>query len=68
MRSLGGSDDLAPDADVDGAADVIATFLWGLFVEYLSRRDASVEARIEPFARLIGSALTWRDAPSARPG
>lgn len=61
-----GSYDLAPDADVAVAADVIATYLWGLFVEYLSRRDATVEARIEPFARLIGSALMRRDASSNR--
>ena len=52
-----GSDDLASDADVAVAADVIATYLWGLFVEYLSGRDVKIEARIEPFARLIGSAL-----------
>ncbi len=53
-----GSGDLAADADVDSAADAIATFLWGLFVQYLSRRDASVAARIDPFARLVGSALS----------
>jgi len=57
---LRASEDLAPDADVDVAADVIATFLWGLFVMYLSRRDESVVLRIEPFARLIGAALTRR--------
>jgi TetR/AcrR family transcriptional regulator, repressor for uid operon len=55
---LVGSDDLAPSADVAVAADVIATFLWGLFVQYLSREDDSVSDRIEPFARLIGSALS----------
>lgn len=55
---LRGSDDLAADADVDGAADVIATFLWGLFVQYLSRRDATKVDHIEPFARLMGAALT----------
>jgi AcrR family transcriptional regulator len=58
---LRGSDDLAPDADVDAAADVIATFLWGLFVQYLSRRDATRVDRIEPFARLMAAALTVRD-------
>lgn len=58
---LRGSDDLAPDADVDIAADVIATFLWGLFVQYLSRRDPTKVESIEPFARLIGAALTRRD-------
>ena len=55
---LVGSDDLAPTADVDVAADVIATFLWGLFVQYLSREDEAVSDRIEPFARLIGTALS----------
>jgi AcrR family transcriptional regulator len=54
------SEDLAPDADVEVAADVIATFLWGLFVTYLSRRDESVALSIEPFARLVGAALTRR--------
>ena len=52
------SDDLAPTADVEVAADVIATFLWGLFVQYLSREDDSVNDRIEAFARLIGRALS----------
>jgi AcrR family transcriptional regulator len=55
---LAGSDDLAPSADVAVAADVIATFLWGLFVQYLSREDDSVNERIESFARLIGRALS----------
>jgi hypothetical protein len=55
---LVGSDDLAATADVDVAADVIATFLWGLFVQYLSREDESVRDRIEPFARLIGTAVS----------
>lgn len=55
------ADDLAPDADVGAAADVIATFLWGLFVQYLSRRDATTVDRIEPFARLMAIALTRTD-------
>lgn len=55
---LRASDDLAPDADVDAAADVIATFLWGLFVQYLSQRDATKVDRIPPFARLMGAALS----------
>lgn len=54
---LRGADDLAPDADVDAAADVIATFLWGRFVQYMSRRDLAELDRIEPFARLMGAAL-----------
>lgn len=58
---LRGADDLAPGADVAVAADVIATFLWGLFVQYLSRRDATKVDHIEPFAQLMGAALTRRD-------
>jgi AcrR family transcriptional regulator len=48
---------LAPDADLAVAADVIATFLWGLFVEYLRRNDEPVDQRIVQFARLIAPAL-----------
>ena len=55
---LAGSADVRTDADLDAAADVIATFLWGLFVEYLNRLDPSVIDRVEPFARLIAPALT----------
>lgn len=54
---LRGSEDLAPDADVEAAADATATFLWGLFVLYLSRRDGALAEQIEPFARLMGAAL-----------
>jgi AcrR family transcriptional regulator len=54
---LGGADDLAPDADVVAAADVIVTFLWGLFVEYLNRRDPTVAGRIEQFATLVAPSL-----------
>jgi AcrR family transcriptional regulator len=57
---LNGSDDIAPDADVELAAEVIGTFLWGLFLTYLSRHDPTSPDHIEPFARLIGSALTKR--------
>lgn len=49
--------DLAPDADLPAAADVIATFLWGLFVENLRRNDEPVDQRIDQFARLIAPAL-----------
>lgn len=63
IEVLRGSDDLSVDADVVVAADVIATFLWGLFLQYLSRRDAAVPRRIEPFARLIGRALTGSPTP-----
>jgi AcrR family transcriptional regulator len=51
------SDDVAPDADVAAAADVIATFLWGLFVEYLNHHDPTVAGRIEAFAGLVAPAL-----------
>jgi AcrR family transcriptional regulator len=54
---LAGADDIAPDADVVTAADVIVTFLWGLFVEYLNRRDPTVAGRIEAFAELVTPAL-----------
>ena len=54
---LAGADDLAPEADVVAAADVIATFLWGLFVEYLNHHDPTVAGRIEAFAGLVAPAL-----------
>jgi AcrR family transcriptional regulator len=57
-RVLADSSDVAPGADLDAAADVIATFLWGLFVEYLNRLDASVIDRVERFAKLVAPALT----------
>jgi AcrR family transcriptional regulator len=47
----------AERVDLTAAADVIVTFLWGLFVEYLNHRDPTVAARIEAFARLIAPAL-----------
>ena len=55
---LTGSTDVRAGADLDAAADVIATFLWGLFVEYLNRLDTSVIERVVPFARLVAPALT----------
>lgn len=54
---LAGSRDLNADADLVVAADVIATFLWGLFVEYLNHGDPTVAGRIEGFAALISPAL-----------
>jgi AcrR family transcriptional regulator len=54
---LGRATDRAPDADLAAAADVIATFLWGVFVEYLRRNDEPVDQRIEQFVRLIAPAL-----------
>jgi AcrR family transcriptional regulator len=55
---LAGSSDLAPGADVATAADCIATFLWGLFVQYLNDHDGSLVSRIDAFAALIAPALT----------
>lgn len=54
---LAGASDVDPDADLVAAADVIVTFLWGLFVEFLNRRDPTVAGRIESFAELISPAL-----------
>jgi AcrR family transcriptional regulator len=54
---LGCATDVARDADLDAAADCIATFLWGLFVEYLRRDTKTEDHRIEQFARLISPAL-----------
>jgi AcrR family transcriptional regulator len=50
--------DLAPDADVDAATDVLTTFLWGLFIEHLRRPAQPIERRIRDLARVIGPALT----------
>jgi AcrR family transcriptional regulator len=56
---LSGSTDVAPDAELDVAADCIATLLWGLFVDYLNHVDAdSIVARIDAFARLLSPGLT----------
>jgi AcrR family transcriptional regulator len=54
---LEGSTDVAADAELAAAADVIATFLWGLFVEYLNHHDATVAGRIDDFARMIAPTL-----------
>jgi len=59
---LGESDDLEPTTDVSSAAEVIVTFLWGLFVEYLNHHDPTVAARIEVFAGLVAPALTRSSA------
>lgn len=52
------SDDLEPTTDVVAAAEVIVTFLWGLFVEYLNHHDPTVAGRIETFAGIVSPALT----------
>jgi AcrR family transcriptional regulator len=50
--------DLAPDADVDAATDVLTTFLWGLFVEHLRQPKRPVDRRVRDLARVLGPALT----------
>ena len=50
--------DLAPDADIDAATDVLTTFLWGLFVEYLRRPGRAIDRRVRDLARVIVPALT----------
>jgi AcrR family transcriptional regulator len=57
---LADSTDVAADAEVAAAADVIATFLWGLFVEYLNHHDPTVAGRIDDFARMIAPSLRSR--------
>jgi AcrR family transcriptional regulator len=52
-----GAEDLAPGVDVQTAGVCIATFLWGVFAEYLQRRDPSVYDRIPAFAALVAPAL-----------
>jgi AcrR family transcriptional regulator len=54
---LAGARDVRPDADLPAASDVIVTFLWGLFVEYLTRHDPTVGGRIDAFAGLLAPAL-----------
>ena len=60
---LAGSADVAPGADVTSAADCIATFLWGLFVQYLNDHDESLVTRIDAFAALVAPALTTQPRP-----
>jgi AcrR family transcriptional regulator len=50
--------DLAPDADIDAATDVLTTFLWGLFVEHLRKPKRPVDRRVRDLARVLGPALT----------
>jgi len=56
-----GAEDLAPHVDVRAAAVCIATFLWGVYAEYLQRRDAAVYDRIPTFAALVTPALRRSD-------
>jgi AcrR family transcriptional regulator len=64
---LDGSDDVRPGADLAVAADCIATFLWGLFVEYLNHQDPSIIGRVDGLARLIGPALTDTERDDGAP-
>jgi AcrR family transcriptional regulator len=57
--------DLAPDADIDAATDVLTTFLWGLFIEHLRRPAQPIDRRIRDLARVIGPALTSTPARSS---
>jgi AcrR family transcriptional regulator len=50
--------DLAPDADVEAATDVLTTFLWGLFVEYLRRPGRPIDRRVRDLARVLVPSLT----------
>ena len=50
--------DLAPDADVEAATDVLTTFLWGLFVEYLRRPGRAIDRRVRDLARVLVPSLT----------
>jgi AcrR family transcriptional regulator len=54
---LAGASDVDAAADLDAAAGVIPTFLWGLFVEYLNHHDRAIERRIPGFARLVAPSL-----------
>src|SRR5215213_9935019 len=65
-QTLALATDLAPEADVDAATDVLTTFLWGLFVEHLRRPARPVDRRIRDLARVLGPALTG--APVRRGG
>jgi len=49
--------DLDPAIDRAAAADAIATFLWGLFVEHLLRSNPADEERIDGFAHILAPAL-----------
>jgi len=55
--------DLDPVVDRVAAADAIATFLWGMFVEHLLRSNPADEERIDAFARILAPALTRGGCP-----
>jgi hypothetical protein len=54
---LGGASDISPRVDLETAADCVVTYLWGVFVDYLSRDDRSAVDRIPEFAALIAPGL-----------
>src|SRR5438093_520237 len=54
--------DLAPDADVGAATDVLTTFLWGLCVAHLYRPERPIDERIHDLAGVLGPALTGTPA------
>jgi AcrR family transcriptional regulator len=58
---LAGAVDVSPTVDLDAAADAVVTYLWGVFVDFLSRDDQSGANRIPSFAALIAPGL--RAAP-----
>jgi AcrR family transcriptional regulator len=49
--------DLAPTVDLDAASDCVTTYLWGVFVDYLSRGDEPAGDRIPAFAALLAKAM-----------
>ena len=57
---LASATDVDSNADLDEAAGVITTFLWGLYVEYLARGEPAVAGRIAAFAHMIAPALRAR--------
>jgi AcrR family transcriptional regulator len=54
---LAGAADIDSAADLEVAASCIRTFMWGLFVQYLTGTARSISGRIEAFARLIAPSL-----------
>lgn len=54
---LAGARDLRRDADLDAAADCITTYLWGVFVDHLTRGAPSGPERIASFAALVAPGL-----------
>jgi AcrR family transcriptional regulator len=55
---LAGSVDLDPRVDLEVAAVCVVTFLWAIFVEYLSYDDPRIIDRIDAFAMLVAPGLT----------